>query len=85
MPDDIAVAAQGSFLLSRVLRKAAIIVEHSTRLLLPTGAGVGFGGGNGAAEGGAAVTAAGRRALASGAVAAMASLERISAWMQCLR
>ncbi|KAL9938010.1 hypothetical protein V8E36_003555 [Tilletia maclaganii] len=86
MPDDIAVATQGSFLLSRVLRKAAIIVEHSTRPLLPGGAGFGFGGGNngGAAEGGAAVTAAGRRALASGAAAAMASLERTSAWMQDL-
>ncbi|KAE8220391.1 hypothetical protein CF319_g6069 [Tilletia indica] len=35
MPEDIVVATQGSFLLSRVLRKAAIIVDHSTRPLAP--------------------------------------------------
>ncbi|CAD6937924.1 unnamed protein product [Tilletia controversa] len=37
MPKDIAVATQGSFMLSRVLRKAAIIVEHVTRPPSPGG------------------------------------------------
>ncbi|KAK0545129.1 hypothetical protein OC845_005251 [Tilletia horrida] len=41
MPEDIAVATQGSYLLRRVLRKAAIIVEHSTGHLLPVSLALG--------------------------------------------